>query len=224
MPWVLLVLLFAAAGCGPTYPKCNKDKDCKEKEYCVNGLCQQCRDANDCQPGEVCNQGRCEPGKKTCSTDGDCPPDQSCIDGVCQPCVSDDECGPGGKCRNGRCQRQDPNALPPPPPTACNIEPVYFDFNESVLSTEATAAIDRNADCLKKETGRAVTLTGHTDPRGTEEYNLALSEKRAQSVKDRLTRVGVEGGRLKTVAKGELEASGTDEASWARDRRVDFQW
>jgi peptidoglycan-associated lipoprotein len=225
----LCAVLVAAvvAGCGPTYPKCDKDKDCKEKEFCVNGNCQQCRSNGDCAGGEVCNKGRCEPGAKSCSSDGDCGPDQSCINGQCKACASDGECGEGGKCNNGKCARatsKNPDDNLPPPPKDCSLVPVYFDFNESVLSTEATSAIETNADCLKKVAQRPVTLTGHTDPRGTEEYNLALSDKRAQSVKERLGRLGVDGARMKMVAKGELDATGTDESGWAKDRRVDVQW
>jgi peptidoglycan-associated lipoprotein len=229
MLWPFAALMFVlVAGCGPTYPKCNNDKDCKEKEYCVNGQCQQCRDAKDCKAGEACNQGRCEPSQSSCSDDAQCPANQSCIDGVCRPCASDDQCGVGGKCQRGRCQRAPVSSGTGKGDGSqgaggCNLEPVYFDFNESVLSTEATAAIERNADCLKGSSKR-VTLTGRTDPRGTEEYNLALSDKRAQSVKDRLTRVGIEGGRIKSVARGELDATGTDESGWAKDRRVDLQW
>jgi len=225
--WCAVVVLLFVAGCGPTYPKCDKDKDCKEKEFCVNGMCQMCRDAKDCKDGEICNGGRCEPGRKGCSSDGDCGPNESCISGECKPCSADAECGEGGKCHNGKCQRAS-SKLPDDGnlavPKECTLEPVYFDFNESVLSTEATSAIERNAECLKKVSSRNVTLTGHSDPRGTEEYNLALSDKRAQSVKERMGRVGVDGGRLKMVAKGELEATGTDESGWARDRRVDVQW
>jgi peptidoglycan-associated lipoprotein len=224
----LLALMVAVVlgGCGPTYPKCDSDKDCKEKnEYCVNGMCQQCRNDGDCKPGQICNKGRCEAAKKSCSADGDCPPDQSCIDGACKPCSSDSECGEGGKCSNGRCKRAAAK-LPDAPetPGPCKLEAVYFDFNESVLTTEANGAIERNAECIKKGGSRSVTLTGHTDPRGTEEYNLALSDKRAASVKDRLTRTGVDGGKLKMVAKGEIEATGTDESGWVKDRRVDFSW
>jgi len=227
---VLVASLGWLAGCGPNYPDCEKDSQCKEKEYCVNKKCQQCRDEHDCKTGEVCNKGRCEPGKKACSDDSQCGQDQSCIDGVCKACASNDECGAGGKCDHGRCQRApagaggDKSGGGEPEPTQCQLEPVYFDFNESVLSTEATSAIERNADCLKKVGTRSVTLTGRTDPRGTEEYNLALSDKRAQSVKERLTRVGIDGGRFKMVAKGELDATGTDESGWVKDRRVDFQW
>jgi peptidoglycan-associated lipoprotein len=210
-------------GCPPKYPKCDSDKDCKAKEYCVNGTCQQCRGDGDCGGGR-CNQGRCEQ-PSGCSDDAPCPADQSCIDGKCRPCASDDQCGAGGKCNHGRCQRaaaEGPTKLPEGP-GECRLEPVYFDFNESVLSTEATAAIDRNAECMKKGKGRPVTLTGHSDPRGTEEYNLALSDRRAQSVRDRLSRMGASGA-MKIVAKGELEATGTDESGWAKDRRVDVQW
>jgi len=223
-----LALSAVTAGCGPNYPKCDKDSQCKEHEFCVNNVCQQCRDANDCPKGQVCNKGRCEkPQAKACSSDEQCPGDQSCIDGVCKTCASDDQCGTGGKCKAGRCQR----AAAPTGETGetggtgpCALEPVYFDFNESVLSTEATASIDRDADCLKKAGGKPVTLVGRSDPRGTEEYNLALSDKRARSVSDRLSRMGIEGGRVKVVAKGELDAVGTDESGWAKDRRVDFQW
>jgi peptidoglycan-associated lipoprotein len=219
-----LACLLLAAGCGPTYPKCNSDKDCHEKEFCVNGSCQQCRGDADCKQGEACNKGRCEPKQTACSDDTQCPSGQSCIEGVCKACQSDDQCGAGGKCNAGRCQRASSmSTTTPTGPTSCNLEPVYFDFNEYSLSTEATAAIDRNAECIKQGQ-KSVTLTGRTDPRGTEEYNIALSDHRAQSVKDRLVRMGIDNGRLKTVARGELDSSGTDETGWAKDRRVDVNW
>ena len=218
-----------AAGCGPTYPKCDKDKDCHEKEFCVNGQCQMCRDDKDCKEGEGCNKGRCEPKQTACTDDSACPSGQSCIGGVCKPCASDNECGEGGKCNQGRCQRKpagaggDRDSLTQG--KGCNLEPVYFDFNEYALSTEATASIDKNADCIKQTGGsKTVLLTGRTDPRGTEEYNLALSDHRAQSVKDRMGRMGIDNARLRTVARGELDASGADETGWAKDRRVDVNW
>jgi peptidoglycan-associated lipoprotein len=227
--WALGCVLALLAGCGPTYPKCDKDKDCHENEYCVNGQCQQCRNDKDCKAGEACNKGRCEPAKIACTDDAQCPSGQSCIAGTCKPCAGDGECGEGGKCNQGRCQR----AAATPQTThdalvagsGCTLEPIYFDFNESSLSTEATSSIDRNADCIKKTGGeKPVLLTGRTDPRGTEEYNLALSDKRAQGVKDRLTRMGIDSGRLRTVARGELDANGSDESGWAKDRRVDVSW
>jgi peptidoglycan-associated lipoprotein len=217
-----LVCLALAAGCPPKYPKCNNDKDCHEKEYCVNGQCQQCRSDADC-PGGKCAAGRCEQAVQpsACTDDAQCPAGQSCIDGKCKPCVSDDQCGEGGKCNAGRCQRATGEGGPPVSAT-CKLEPIYFDFNEYVLTAEATGSIDRNAECIKK-TKHGVTLTGRSDPRGTEEYNLALSDKRAQAVKDRFGRLGVT-ENMKLNARGELDATGTDEAGWVKDRRVDVSW
>ena len=220
-----VVCLAFATGCPPKYPKCSNDKDCHEKEFCVNGQCQQCRSDVDCPGGGNCKGGRCEaPVARAigCSDDTQCPANQSCLDGKCRPCSDDSQCGAGGKCSAGRCQRHAPsgdeNNLPA---RGCTLEPVYFDFNEYSLTTEGTSAIDKDAECIKKD-NRGATLTGHTDQRGTEEYNLALSDRRAQSVKDRLIKLGVT-GNLKTVAKGELDATGKDEAGFAHDRRVDVQ-
>ncbi len=221
--WLGFFLMLVLPACRPKYPKCEVDRDCKDKEFCIQGMCQQCRGDADC-PGGTCNKGRCEPKSQmrvTCSDDLSCPDGQSCIDGVCKPCRADDECGEGGKCNQGRCARTSR-----PSGTGggqvCAYEPVYFDFNENVLSTEATTAIDRNAECVKKQGNVSISLTGHSDPRGTEEYNLALSDRRAQAVRDRLSRIGANPASVRLVPKGELEASGTEESGWAKDRRVDF--
>lgn len=222
-------LALGAMGCKPTYPACENDDHCKEKkEFCVNKQCQQCRNDKDCKDGQECKAGRCEAKKTACQDDTQCPSGESCIEGVCKACTTDDQCGTGGKCDKGRCQRaqsttEDPNGSQPPP-SQCKCDTVYFDFNESNLSAEATSAIEKTADCLKKIGTRSVGLAGYTDPRGTEEYNLALSDKRAQSVKDRLVRLGIDAGRLRIIPKGETEASGADESGWAKDRKVECQW
>ena len=222
---VLGAIVVLGASCKPDYPKCRNDKDCRDKEYCVNETCQQCRNDADCPTNQRCNQGRCEAKSsmsQRCADDLECPPGTSCINGSCRPCKADDECGEGGKCNQGRCARDSSGSQHNDNDGICRYEPIYFDFNENVLSTEATAAIDRDAECLKKKGNRSVTLTGHSDPRGTEEYNLALSDRRAQAVRDRLTRIGANPASVKLVPKGELEATGTDESGWAKDRRVDF--
>src|SRR5678815_3688621 len=92
----LLASAFFWAGCGPTYPKCDKDKDCHEKEFCVNGQCQQCRSDGDCKENEACNKGRCE-ARQACADDSACPSGTPCIAGVCKRCTADSECGEGGK-------------------------------------------------------------------------------------------------------------------------------
>jgi peptidoglycan-associated lipoprotein len=106
---------------------------------------------------------------------------------------------------------------------ACLPESVYFSFDEFVLSSEATDQLQKVAECLRAAPATAVlTLEGHCDPRGTDAYNLSLGERRSQAVKTYLERLGTSGDRLRTLSKGKLEATGTSEETWAKDRRVDF--
>jgi peptidoglycan-associated lipoprotein len=69
-----------------------------------------------------------------------------------------------------------------------------------------------------------VSLISHTDPRGTDEYNIALSDQRGRAVADYLSRLGIDAGRLRVIPKGEGEAIGSNESTWAQDRKVEFQW
>ena len=107
----------------------------------MNGQCQQCRNDGDC-PNGTCNQGRCEAKSQmsvACTDDTQCPSGQSCIGGACKPCRADAECGEGGKCNQGRCDRASGGPGTGGPDTSgpvCTMEPIYFDFNENVLSTE----------------------------------------------------------------------------------------
>ena len=243
----VVALGLVAMGCGSKYPACANDVDCNKDtprhEFCVNQLCQKCRDDKDCTEGEYCNKGRCDAVVGFCKEKSQCPDGQACVNNKCQGCESDGQCG-DGKCSAGKCvpknacksdddcpQDQDCKkglCVPAAPKKAsqdapCKLQAVYFDFNESVLTTETTQAIDANAACIK-QVGRAVQLIGRSDPRGTEEYNLALSERRALSVKDRIARLGLDAAKLRVLPKGELEATGKDEAGWAQDRRVDFEW
>jgi peptidoglycan-associated lipoprotein len=70
---------------------------------------------------------------------------------------------------------------------------------------------------------RNLLLVGHADPRGEEDYNLALGGRRANSVRDAMRKLGVASGRFQLTSRGALEAKGTDEATWAEDRRVDVK-
>ena len=106
----------------------------------------------------------------------------------------------------------------------CPLESVYFEFDQSSLGAEASSILNKNAECLKKAPTRAVNLVGRADPRGTTEYNLALSDRRAQSVRDYLQRLGIEASRLRPVPRGSLDATGTEAQGWAKDRRVDAEW
>ena len=81
--------------------------------------------------------------------------------------------------------------------------------------------LDSNQACIEKTTGKNVLVIGHTDSSGTDEYNIALSERRAQTVADYLARLGTDPARMQVVPKGETEPSGEGED---KDRRVEFMW
>jgi peptidoglycan-associated lipoprotein len=99
----------------------------------------------------------------------------------------------------------------------------YFAFDSSNLTPEAIAALDAHIAVLKT-THSAVRLEGHTDERGTREYNLALGERRANSVRDYMVLNGIATSRIEAISYGEERpvAFGSDEASWAQNRRVEL--
>jgi peptidoglycan-associated lipoprotein len=99
-----------------------------------------------------------------------------------------------------------------------------FDYDKAELSPEDRAVLDQLATCLMTGAlkGKTVALVGRADPRGTEEYNLGLGSQRAGSVNTYLTRLGVDAGQLSVTTRGALDATGTDEAGWQKDRRVDI--
>ena len=100
-----------------------------------------------------------------------------------------------------------------------------FDYDKDELTTEDRAVLDQLAACLTSgpAKGKAVSLIGRADPRGTEEYNLGLGSRRAASVSQYLGRLGVAEPQMSVSTRGALEATGTDEAGWKNDRRVDVQ-
>ena len=99
-----------------------------------------------------------------------------------------------------------------------------FDYDKAELSPEDRAVLDQLATCLTTGAlkGKNVALIGRADPRGTEEYNLGLGSQRAGSVSSYLTRLGVQQSQLGVSTRGALDATGTDEAGWQKDRRVDI--
>ncbi|HEU0030321.1 MAG TPA: OmpA family protein [Kofleriaceae bacterium] len=100
-----------------------------------------------------------------------------------------------------------------------------FGYDEAELLPADRDVLQQLAQCLL--TGplkdKRVQLVGRADPRGTDEYNLGLGSRRAETVRTYLQRLGVPGDRLAPTTRGELDASGNDEASWQRDRRVDLE-
>jgi peptidoglycan-associated lipoprotein len=100
-----------------------------------------------------------------------------------------------------------------------------FDYDKDELTPEDRAVLDQLATCLTSGAakGKSVSLIGRADPRGTEEYNLGLGSRRADSVSQYLGRLGVGAPQMSVSTRGALEATGTDESGWKQDRRVDVQ-
>lgn len=141
---------------------------------------------------------------------------------------------------------------PPPPPTttsaagksdkmavnvdddiikACNLkfenieDAPKFDYDSESLTPGEKSVLEAIAKCLTTGPlkGRAVDLVGRADPRGETEYNMTLGAKRARSVHSFLGGLGVPGDKLRDTSRGELDAKGTDEEGWRKDRRVDVR-
>ncbi len=111
------------------------------------------------------------------------------------------------------------------PADAASLERViHFAFDSSSLDDESRGIIKANAAYLAANPQARVTLEGHTDERGTREYNLALGERRAQSVERALRAGGIASNRISTVSFGEEKpvAPGQGEQAWGQNRRVEF--
>ena len=101
---------------------------------------------------------------------------------------------------------------------------IYFAFDDYTLNTEAQDRLNALSNELQSSSNAVVQIEGHCDERGSVEYNLALGERRAQSVKNYLQRLGVDANRITTISYGEERpmAMGHDESSWSKNRRAEF--
>ena len=221
-------------------PACDSNDDCKDGLACIAKQCQKCTGDADCGPGHACVKDVCVP-KPECAKDEDCAAGKVCQANKCQACAKDSECGPGGRCDKGACQRAKPcktddecaededctgghclkGGASTPAAGACTLTTIYFAFDQSAISESEREHLDANGTCLEKEAPRGVYLNGHTDASGTDEYNIALSERRGRTVADYLARLGVDPARMQVVPKGEAEPSGAGDD---KDRRVELQW
>lgn len=105
----------------------------------------------------------------------------------------------------------------------CDLPRANFSFNSTKLNEDAKSALNALAQCFVTGPARdkGLRLVGHADPRGDEEYNFALGQRRAGSVATYLEGKGLEAARVESSSRGELDARGSDESSWARDRKVE---
>jgi peptidoglycan-associated lipoprotein len=235
-----LAALVSLTGCPPTYPKCNNDDNCKDhNEVCVQGTCRECAADQNCKAGFICEDNKCVP-KPECTTNANCGPGKrcqagKCVEGECatdadcgtgkcrnnkclapNACVTDDDCGEGQTCSAGTCVSKSADR--------CKFEAIHFEFDKYSLTPEAEHALQNVADCLKSSP-QSVTLEGHADERGTDEYNMQLSNRRASSTKKYLSTLGVPSKSLDTIGYGfhRPAVDGHDESAWAANRRVEFR-
>ncbi len=102
---------------------------------------------------------------------------------------------------------------------------VYFDYDQDALRDDARAVLDAKVPILQANQGVTMVITGHTDERGTAEYNLALGQRRAAQVKRYLTSKGIADSRLTAQSLGDSQPAvqGTDESAYEQNRRAEFQ-
>jgi peptidoglycan-associated lipoprotein len=129
-----------------------------------------------------------------------------------------------------------PPPPPPPPPPAPKpisasdlnmqkvLKPVFFDFDKYDLRDDARATLAANAEWLRANGKWRVLIEGHCDERGTNEYNMALGDRRANAAKSYLLSAGIGAERIRTISYGEERPAdpGHDETAWAKNRRAEF--
>jgi peptidoglycan-associated lipoprotein len=104
------------------------------------------------------------------------------------------------------------------------LKTIYFDFDQYNIKDEFKQTLRQNADWIRDHPEFNVVIEGHCDERGTNEYNLALGDRRAGSTRQYLTSLGVPANRLRTITYGEERpaVNGHDESAWSRNRRAQF--
>lgn len=108
--------------------------------------------------------------------------------------------------------------------TSVGLLPIYFDFDQYNVLLNQTSRLDGNAEWLKNHPASRIRIEGNCDERGSNEYNLALGERRANSCKEYLTNLGIAPERLETLTYGEEKPLCPDqnEECWSKNRRSDF--
>ncbi len=114
-----------------------------------------------------------------------------------------------------------PAAAAPVAPAATPLKDVFFNFDKDTIRADQKAALTEDAAWLTARAGIKITVEGHADERGTAEYNLALGERRAKTVKNYLIGAGIAADRISTISYGEERpfVLGHDESAWKWNRR-----
>jgi peptidoglycan-associated lipoprotein len=109
--------------------------------------------------------------------------------------------------------------------TAALTATIFFDYDRSDITDDARSKLDQKVPILTQNSAVRIRIAGHTDSRGSDEYNLALGQRRAAAAKRYLTDRGIDGSRIEIVSFGEERPTCTDEAEgcWSRNRRDEFE-
>lgn len=113
----------------------------------------------------------------------------------------------------------------PAPEDRATLKPIYFEYDKSNIRPEYQPVLETISKWLAKNAGQQLLVEGHCDERGTDEYNLALGERRALAVRRYLVALGVSSDRVHTISYGEEKPAnpGHDEAAWSKNRRAEFK-
>jgi peptidoglycan-associated lipoprotein len=108
--------------------------------------------------------------------------------------------------------------------TSSRLAAIYFEYDQANLDDSARTTLKSNFNVLKQDANMSIVIEGHCDSRGTDEYNLALGERRAKSIRDYLVNLGLPTKRVSTISYGEERpaVSGENESAWAQNRRGEF--
>ncbi|GMO64481.1 MAG: hypothetical protein Nk1A_0950 [Endomicrobiia bacterium] len=106
-----------------------------------------------------------------------------------------------------------------------NLKTVYFEFDRSDLTEYSIGILKENATYLISNSNIKIILEGHTDDRGTTEYNLSLGQRRALKVKEYYTKLGISPNRIATISYGKEKPAelGSNELAWSKNRRVEIK-
>lgn len=211
-------------------PQCKTDKDCK-KGHCLNGQCTECALDEHCGENEVCKEGKCaDKEAKSCQTQSDCGDGQACKDGKCikAECKTDEDCEEPKECQAGICVGPEDLKAQVGSTCAevCTIDGIPFGYDMHTLLEESQNYLRKTVlACLEKAPKQCLLrIVGRTDNRGTNEYNLALGDRRARQIRKYLVRLGGEKNRMVVMPIGELEASATSDPGFSEDRKARFEW
>jgi peptidoglycan-associated lipoprotein len=229
--FAMMMGLLLVGGCkGPVYPNCTQDSQCKVgpngeelSGVCVMGKCEECAVNSDCKAGSQCVNNVC---MKQCAADGECGAGSHCEEGLCHKnCDAMNACGAGRSCDNGRCVTPKATSSSSADHACSTSATVHFEFDKFDIKSNDNSALDQLGMCLRQQADVKVVVEGNTDERGSTEYNIALGNKRADSVRKYLTNSGVSNDRMKTVSFGKEKPvdRGHSEEAWAKNRRSDIK-